>query len=119
FSIALHEIGHVLGIDHNVTAGERSIMHSTLDPSYRGLEAVDIQAAQFIYGAAAAPVAGSISINDVTIVEGNSGSQEAVFTVTRAPGSGTAAFDVTFATADRGAKTADGDYVAQTNFLHF
>ena len=96
FSIALHEIGHVLGIDHDETANERSIMRSSLDPSYRGLEAVDIQAAQFIYGAAAAPVAGSISIGDVSIVEGNSGTKEAIFTITRAAGSGTAAFDVTY-----------------------
>jgi hypothetical protein len=121
FSIALHEIGHVLGIDHDVTAGERSIMQSSLDPSYRGLEAVDIQAAQFIYGAAAAPVAGSISISDApTVTEGNSGTKEAIFTITRAAGSGTAAFDVTLNTANGIATTADGDYVGQSNVvLHF
>src|SRR5829696_1674232 len=51
FSIALHEIGHALGLDHDTA--DRSIMQPSLDPSYKGLEAVDIQGAQFIYGAAA------------------------------------------------------------------
>ena len=58
----------------------------------------------------AAPVAGSVSINDVTITEGNNGTQVATFTVTRS--GGTAAFDVNYATADGTATTADGDYVA-------
>src|SRR4029077_4216895 len=65
----------------------------------------------------AAAVAGSISINDVQITEGNAGTQVATFTVTRT--GGTAAFDVHFATADGTATTADGDYVANSNTLHF
>ena len=65
----------------------------------------------------AAPVAGSISINDVTITEGNTGTQLATFTVTRS--GGTAAFDVNYATADGTATTADGDYVATSGTLHF
>ena len=41
---------------------------------------------------------GNISINDVTIAEGNAGTSIATFTVTRT--GGTAAFDVNYATAD-------------------
>ena len=51
-----------------------------------------------------AAIAGSVSINDVTISEGNSGTKVATFTVTRS--GGTAAFAVNFATSD-GTATAD------------
>ncbi len=61
--------------------------------------------------------AGSVSINDVTISEGDSGAKVAIFTVTRS--GGTAAFDVDFATADGSATTADNDYVANAGTLHF
>ena len=44
------------------------------------------------------PTTGSVSINDVTITEGNAGTKVATFTVTRT--GGTAAFDVNYATAD-------------------
>ena len=64
-----------------------------------------------------AAIAGSVSINDVTISEGNSGTKVATFTVTRS--GGTAAFDVNYATSDGTATTADGDYVATSNTLHF
>jgi hypothetical protein len=63
------------------------------------------------------PTTGSISINDVSITEGNNGTQVAVFTVTRA--GGTAAFDVNFATSNGTATTADGDYAANSGTLHF
>ena len=60
---------------------------------------------------------GNISINDVTITEGNSGTKVATFTVSRS--GGTAAFDVNFATAN-GTATAGSDYVAQpTGTLSF
>ena len=70
-------------------------------------------------GAAPPPaaIAGSVSINDVTISEGNSGTKVATFTVTRS--GGTAAFDVNYATSDGTATVADGDYVAASNTLHF
>ena len=57
----------------------------------------------------AAPVAGSVSIGDAQIVEGNSGTQLLNFTVTRS--GGTAAFDVNYATSDGTATVADNDYV--------
>jgi hypothetical protein len=62
-------------------------------------------------------VAGSISISDVTISEGNSGTKLATFTVTRT--GGTAAFTVGYATADGTATVADGDYVAASGTLSF
>ena len=61
--------------------------------------------------------AGSVSINDVTVSEGDSGSKVATFTVTRSGGA--AAFDVHFATADGSATAADNDYLASAGTLHF
>jgi uncharacterized delta-60 repeat protein len=61
--------------------------------------------------------AGSVSINDVTITEGNSGTKIETFTVTRSGGTG--AFDVNFATSDNSATVADSDYVAKAGALHF
>ena len=66
---------------------------------------------------APAPVAGTLSISDASITEGNSGSQIETFTVTRSGGN--AAFDVQFATSDGTATTADGDYVAKSGVVHF
>jgi hypothetical protein len=63
------------------------------------------------------PQAGLVSINDVTIAEGNGGTKIETFTVTRS--GGTAAFDVNFTTADGTATTADHDYVANSGTLHF
>jgi hypothetical protein len=52
-------------------------------------------------------VVGAISIDDVSVVEGNSGTTVATFTVSR---TGTAAFSVAYATAN-GSATAPSDYV--------
>src|SRR5689334_13932892 len=54
------------------------------------------------------PAAGNISINDVSINEGNSGIKLATFTVTR---TGTAPFSVTYATSN-GTASAGSDYTA-------
>ena len=62
---------------------------------------------------------GSVAINDVNIVEGNSGTQLATFTVTRTGTNATAPFDVSYATADSTATAADGDYVPTSGTLHF
>jgi hypothetical protein len=64
-----------------------------------------------------APVAGSVSISDATIVEGDAGTKVMTFKVTRS--GGTAAFDVNFTTADGTAKVSDGDYVAANGPIHF
>ena len=58
----------------------------------------------------------SITINDVSIVEGNAGTSIATFTVTRT--GGTDAFTVDFATAN-GTATAGSDYVAANGTLSF
>ena len=65
---------------------------------------------------AAAPVAGSVKINDVVITEGDAG-KIVSFTITRSGGS--SAFNVNFAASDGTAKVADGDYVAKSGTLQF
>ena len=64
-----------------------------------------------------APVAGSVSIVDAAVVEGNNGTSILRFTVNRS--GGTAAFDVNWATSNGTATTADGDYVAGSNVVRF
>ena len=64
-----------------------------------------------------AAVAGSVSIANVTIGEGDSGTRLATFIVTRT--GGTAAFSVNFVTSDQSATVADGDYVAKLGTLSF
>jgi hypothetical protein len=59
----------------------------------------------------------SLSVNDVTITEGNSGTTLMTFTVTRS--GGPAGFDVNFATSNGSATLADSDYVAASGTLHF
>ncbi len=61
--------------------------------------------------------AGTVSISDVTVTEGDSGTKLATFVVTRS--GGTAAFDVHYTTADGGADVADGDYNAASGTLRF
>jgi Calx-beta domain-containing protein/hemolysin type calcium-binding protein len=68
-----------------------------------------------ISGTTSTPVVGDISITDVTIGEGNSGTKTATFTVSH---TGTAAFSVDYATAN-GSATAGPDYVATSNTLNF
>jgi hypothetical protein len=63
------------------------------------------------------PGPSGVSINDVSITEGNSGTKLLTFTVSRT--GGTAAFDVNYATSDGGAMTADSDYVATSGTLNF
>lgn len=58
----------------------------------------------------------SVSINDVTITEGNSGTSVANFTITRTGGTG--AFAVDFATAN-GTATAGSDYLGGAGTLNF
>ena len=59
---------------------------------------------------------GSISISDVMVTEGHSGTTTATFTVTRT--GGTAAFSVNYATSN-GTATAGSDYVAKSGTLSF
>jgi Calx-beta domain/Subtilase family len=66
---------------------------------------------------AAQPAAGSVSIDDVSLTEGDGGATIATFTVTRT--GGTAAFDVNYATSDGSAKVSDSDYIGVSGTLHF
>ncbi|MEA3008532.1 MAG: uncharacterized protein QOJ91_224 [Sphingomonadales bacterium] len=59
----------------------------------------------------------SVTISDVTQIEGDSGTSLFTFTVTRTGGTG--AFTVDYATANGSATTADGDYVATSGTLSF
>ena len=65
---------------------------------------------------AASAGAGAITISDVTVTEGNSGTQIATFTVAHTGGSG--AFAVNYATSN-GTATAGSDYVAKSGILNF
>jgi hypothetical protein len=62
----------------------------------------------------ATPVVGNISINDVTIAEGNSGTKVATFTVSHTG----SAFSVNYATSNSTA-TAGSDYLAVSGTLNF
>ena len=59
----------------------------------------------------------SLSVNDVTVTEGNTGTTDATFTVTLAPASGQSV-TVDYATAD-GTATAPADYAATSGTLTF
>src|SRR5256885_9739723 len=59
----------------------------------------------------------SISINDVSVAEGNTGTTNAVFTVTLSPASGQTV-TVSYSTAN-GSATAGSDYVATSGTLTF
>ena len=65
--------------------------------------------------AAASPLP-TLTISDASVVEGDSGTTTASFTVTRSSGSGSASVD--FATAD-GTATASSDYTATSGTLNF
>lgn len=91
-----------LAIENNFTAP--NIPQTSLTSSHPG-------------GAAAGEVlVGSVSINDVSITEGDSGTKTLTFTVTRTCGN--AAFSVNYATAN-GTATAGSDYLASSGMLHF
>lgn len=61
----------------------------------------------------------SFSINDVTQMEGNSGTTDFVFTVTKNGAPTALTLTVNYATQDGTATTADNDYVAQSGTLRF
>jgi hypothetical protein len=53
FTVAAHEIGHAIGLDHSTVPG--SLMNSSYTEAFSGLQADDILGAQFIYGMAPGP----------------------------------------------------------------
>ncbi len=112
-AVATHEIGHSLGLRHTSVSG--SLMEPFYNAAITTPQAEDIAGIRSIYGMTGA-VAGSVSINDVTITEGNAGTQIATFTVSRT--GGTAAFAVNFATVNNSALSGS-DYVATAGTLSF
>ena len=62
-------------------------------------------------------LAGTLSVGDASVVEGDSGTVETVFTVTRS-GDVSEALDVSYNTSD-GTAVAGTDYLAQTGTAHF
>jgi glucose/arabinose dehydrogenase len=69
----------------------------------------------FTYTASGSAGSATLAINDVTVTEGNSGTRNAVFTVTRS-GSTTSTIAVSYATAN-GTASAGSDYVATAGSL--
>ena len=63
FIVALHEIGHVLGLDHYNAVP--AVMNTYLDLSVKDLSASDIGGIQALYGARPAPVIYGTSGDDV------------------------------------------------------
>lgn len=61
FNVALHEIGHVLGLDHYNASP--AIMNAILDLSLTDLTQSDIDGIQYLYGAPAAAPAWSVLVN--------------------------------------------------------
>ena len=61
----------------------------------------------------------SLSINNVSVAEGNTGTSTATFTVTLAPSNLTQSVTVAYATANQTATTANSDYVAASGTLTF
>ena len=100
------------------------------DAVYEGNETVNLALTNATGGAQVGPQAiatltivdndaqPAFSIDDVTQAEGNVGTSNFVFTVTKT-GATALTSTVTFATLDGTATTADGDYVAQTGTLTF
>ncbi len=118
--------GIVLVLNGAATAGQ-AVKISYADPT-SGNDALAIQDAAgndaaslvnvTVQGTSSPAVvqAGSVSINDISLTEGDSGTKLATFTISRT--GGTAAFDVSYATVDGDAK-AGSDYLASSGTLHF
>src|SRR3954451_1222157 len=114
FALALHEIGHALGLGHYDVWP--AVMNSTLTASITDLTQSDRDGISAVYGLPATTTVNSVSIGDASTAEGNSGTKTLTFTVTRS--GGTAAFSVDY-TAANGTATAGQDYVAGSGKLPF
>lgn len=84
---------------------------SAITQGYEGWHVDDVQV--LVPGVQAT----GFSVNDITVTEGNDGTRQAVFTVTRSNGGGSAS--VRYATEDRSATLAAGDYQSVSGTLSF
>jgi serralysin len=100
--------------DTAVEASETFVVN--LSGATGGAVITDTQGAGTITDDDAAPVIGAVGVADLTITEGNAGTQLATFVVTRT--GGTAAFTVNYATAN-GSAAAGSDYAAASGTLSF
>ena len=121
YLVLYNSSGQLLAQNDNSGTGFNSQL--TYTPSLGGTYYLDAGAYGDLYSgtyrlnvAAASTAAGSISISDVSVTEGNVGTQVATFTVVRTGGTGV--FAVNFATAN-GTATAGTDYVATSGTLNF
>lgn len=62
YQVALHEIGHSIGLDHS--SDPQAVMYPYASPSNPDLSIADIAGAQHLYGA---PAAADIAVNDASI----------------------------------------------------
>ena len=103
--------------DTAIEANENFLLKLSGLVSSRGTAAItDNSGTATITNDDTAPAA-NITINDVSITEGNAGTKLLTFTVTRS--STTGAFSVNYATADGTATAASGDYTAASGKLTF
>ena len=79
---------------------------------------VDGQGVCTIVDNEAAPVLPTLSINDISVVEGNTGTVDALFTVSLSAAS-SSGVTVNFATANSSASIGDGDYLSRSGILTF
>src|SRR5262249_33359646 len=104
----------VLGVNRDsqlsftaTTTGTYYLEAGAFDDNYTGAYRANITVAS----------SSTVSINDVTITEGDSGTKLMLFTVTRSGGTGP--FNVNFTTSDGSATAADRDYVPIAGTLQF
>ena len=107
---AVDAAGHASFTTSALTAGTH-----TITADYSGTSQFAASSGSVVQTVDALP---SISINDVSVVEGNSGTTNALFTVSLSAPTHTATVQVSYATADGTASSAS-DYAARTGALTF
>jgi subtilisin family serine protease len=98
------------------TSPNCSFITNTPNTNY-GYGRIDVLRSISSLGSPIAPQA-SISIDDISMNEGDSGTTNFVFTITRS-GDTSTSFDVDFATSDDSATLVNGDYVQTGDIVHF
>jgi hypothetical protein len=110
-AVAVDASGHAAFTTSTLTPGAHAI---TAD--YNGTPHFASSSGSIVQTVDALP---TFSISDVSLAEGNTGTSNAIFTVTLSAGTHTATATVDFATVDGTATTADHDYAAASGTLLF